>query len=373
MPTYYDLRSAEDLRERDYAQVFPDLSDERRRAIIDGTLRIKATLGAELPPRRADGNILFASWNIRELGHLSRSLPEAYHWMAEIIAHFDLIAIQEVKRTLKGLDIIMRLLGPDWAYVMTDITGGAEGNKERSVYIYNRNRVSPSGLSGEISAWPELREGLAFDSDHPPEQLARSPHITGFTAGWKKFALVNVHLGPGDGDEETKFRRDEVRLLLAALREARDGMWTDNLILVGDMNLYAAADVETVALMSDAGFVEPPSLVGAPTNAAGTEAYDRMFLSNNDYFRLSGERAGFAGGGVVDVFSMVFRDADKAQYRPDVLDAYGGSRDIANDQSVFDSYWRVHWRTRQMSDHLPIWISLEIDDAEAFLRSKRPD
>ncbi|MEI4234919.1 endonuclease/exonuclease/phosphatase family protein [Roseovarius sp. D22-M7] len=372
MPTYHDLRTADDLEERDYAQVFPGLDEHARKRIIDGVLRLKRALQADLPPRRTDDNLLFASWNIREFGHLTGRLPEAYHWIAEIISHFDLVAIQEVKRSLKDLDILMRLLGPHWGYMMTDITGGPAGNKERSVYLYDRRRVQLSGLSGEVAAWPELRAELAFESARPPEQLSRAPHVTGFITGWKRFSLVNVHLAPGDGSEDVRYRRDEVRLLLSALAEARDDMWTENLVLVGDMNLYAARDGDTVALLESDGYVEPQALLGLPTNAAGTEIYDRMFLSSNEYFRLGTRSNGAPSGGTLDLFAHVFRDADKPSYRDAVISEYGGSRDIAGDEDVFDSYWRVHWRTRQLSDHLPIWIELETDDSMAFLTSKKP-
>lgn len=372
MPTYHDLRTAEDQAERDYAQVFVELDARSRTAIIDGILRIKSVLAAGLPPRRTDGNLLFASWNIREFGHLKGRLPESYHWIAEIVAHFDLVAIQEMKSTLRDLDILMRLLGPDWGYIMTDITGGAAGNRERSVYLYDRRRVTPSGLSGEVAAWPELRDRIAFESAAPPEQLSRAPHVTGFVTGWKRFSLVNVHLAPGDDSGEVLFRRDELRLLLAALEEARDTAWTDNMILVGDMNLYSRTDDETVAHLARAGFREPPPLAGLTTNAAATEAYDRMFLSSGDYFRLGSGDGRAPGGGVVDVFEHVFRDEDMAYYRDTVISDYGGSRDIAGDRDVFESYWRVHWRTRQLSDHFPIWVEIETDDSEAFLLSKRP-
>jgi endonuclease/exonuclease/phosphatase family metal-dependent hydrolase len=373
MPTYHDLRTADDLKERDYAQVFPELDWEARKRIIDGVLRLKEALHDELPPRRTDGNLLFASWNIREFGHLSGRLPEAYHWIAEVISHFDLVALQEVKRTLKDLDIVIRLLGPHWAYMMTDITGGPAGNKERSVYLYDKRRVQLSGLSGEVAAWPELRAEINFESAKPPEQLSRAPHVTGFITGWKRFSLVNVHLAPGDRTAEVRYRRDEMRLLLAALAEARDGMWTRNLILVGDMNLYAARDDETVGLLAAEGFVEPQALLGLPTNVAGTEVYDRMFLSSNKYFRLGTRADGAPSGGTLDLFAHVFRDADKSVFRDAVISDYGGSRDIAGDTEVFDFYWQVHWRTRQLSDHRPIWIEIETDDSVAFLTSKRPE
>lgn len=86
--------------------------------------------------------------------------------------------------------IVLRLLGPDWGYIVNDITGGAAGNSERSAYFFNKKRVQFAGLAGEIV----LRDDLTAGSDI--KQLKRTPYITGFQAGWKKFAMINLHLHP---------------------------------------------------------------------------------------------------------------------------------------------------------------------------------
>ncbi len=59
---------------------------------------------------------MVASWNIKELGHTTQRLPEAYFYMAEIIARFDFVVIQEIKSSVKDLEILLRLLGDDWIH-----------------------------------------------------------------------------------------------------------------------------------------------------------------------------------------------------------------------------------------------------------------
>ena len=76
-------------------------------------LRLKAGLDSQIPKRKVDKNLLIASWNIKEFGHTTQRLSEAYFYIAEIIASFDLIAVQEVKSTVKDLNIVMRILGSD--------------------------------------------------------------------------------------------------------------------------------------------------------------------------------------------------------------------------------------------------------------------
>ena len=41
-------------------------------------------------------------------------------------------------------------LGSDWGVILSDVTAGAKGNAERFAFLYDRRRVAPSGLAGEI-------------------------------------------------------------------------------------------------------------------------------------------------------------------------------------------------------------------------------
>ena len=34
------------------------------------------------------------------------------------------------------------------------------------------------------------------------------------------------------------------------------------------------------------------------------------------------------------------------------------------------NYYKTHWRTHQMSDHLPMWVELRIDFSEQYLKRK---
>ncbi|MEM7289148.1 MAG: hypothetical protein AAF412_02050, partial [Pseudomonadota bacterium] len=118
MPYYNDLRPDEDFEDQDYLQIFPPLDTETKIRTIDGIIRLKSGLASHLPSRRHDQNLLIASWNIKEFGHTKQRLPEAYFYIAEIVSHFDLVVVQEVKSTLKDLSILMRLLGDDWEYLV---------------------------------------------------------------------------------------------------------------------------------------------------------------------------------------------------------------------------------------------------------------
>ena len=367
MPNYNDLRPEDDLKKKGFALIFPDMKDAEKKRTIQNILTLRAGLRQEVAAKKADNNLLVASWNIKEFGHTTQRLAESYFYIAEIISVFDLVAIQEVKSTLKDLDIIMRLLGEDWGYIINDITEGTDGNSERSAYLFNKKRVVLAGLAGEIVLWDELTRTSVV------KQLKRTPYIIGFQAGWKTFAMVNLHLNPGESEIDIAYRRAEVELLLKALYEkiSRGRLWNENLILVGDFNLYSGAnkDDPTIQVINQAGFKEVESLIGKDTNASMTESYDRFFMTSNKYFTLAKNNQGLENGGVFNPFNYVFKEEAAGVYKETMKAQYTGSKDL-DDPANLRRYYLNPWRKNQLSDHFPIWFELIIDSSEEFLNEK---
>jgi endonuclease/exonuclease/phosphatase family metal-dependent hydrolase len=368
MPNYSDLRPEADFEERDYEVIFPRWKDNVQKSrTIENLLVLREGLRNKVAAKRADRNLLIASWNIKEFGHTKQRLPEAYFYIAEILSSFDLIAIQEIKSSLKDLNTLMQLLGKDWGFIINDMTEGKDGNFERSAYILNRKRVDFAGLAGEIVLWDDLTK------DSPIKQLKRTPYITGFTSGWKTFAIVNLHLHPGSGEEDIQLRKEEVRLLLTAIHEktSRGHFWNDNLILSGDFNLYAGDDKDnpTIEMINTMGFEEVESLKGVDTNASKTESFDRLFLTSNKYFTIAKDEKGVDVGGVFDPYEIVFKEGQEEQYRTFMLDQYTGDKDT-NEPDFLPKYFKHPWRKNQLSDHFPIWFELLIDSSDEFLQGK---
>ena len=367
MPNYNDLRPEDDLKKKGFALTFPEMLDVEKKRTIQNLLLLRAGLRKEVAVKKAENNLLVASWNIKEFGHTTQRLDEAYFYIAEIISIFDLVAVQEIKSTLKDLDIIMRLLGDDWGYIINDITEGTDGNSERSAYLFNKRRVELAGLAGEIVLWDDLTRTSVV------KQLKRTPYIIGFQAGWKTFAMVNLHLHPGDDDNDIAYRRAEVDLLLKALHEkvSRGRLWNENLILVGDFNLYTGStkDDPTIEIINQAGFKEVENLIGKDTNASMTESYDRFFLTSNKYFTLAKNDQDKENGGVFNPFAYVFKDNQPALYKDYMKQHYTGSKDLDIETNL-RRYFLNPWRKNQLSDHFPIWFELIIDSSDEFLTDK---
>lgn len=101
--------------------------------------------------------VKIATWNIREFGknnYKGRSYEELYY-IAEIISRFDLIALQEIRADMKEFKKMVKILGPLWSYIATDVTDGGPGNQERMVFLYNSEKVHFRNIAGELT----LKEG----------------------------------------------------------------------------------------------------------------------------------------------------------------------------------------------------------------------
>src|SRR4051812_43422054 len=86
----------------------------------------------EVPAKDSEGNLLLASWNLRDFGvpgggfgHGER-LPESYFYIAETLSRFDFVAVQEVN-DLYAWEEVMAILGPNYGFIASDVTEGASG------------------------------------------------------------------------------------------------------------------------------------------------------------------------------------------------------------------------------------------------------
>lgn len=348
MPNYKNLL----LEEGDS----PEVIVQKKRAVKKLKL-LREQLSA-IPRSQLNYNLLLATWNIREFdsGTYGDRTFEANFYIAEIISKFDIVAIQEVNRSLAGLKKVIAILGDDWEYIISDVTEGKRGNDERIAYVFNSRKIQFGGLAGELVVPP--KEEKIPDPDNPDKkitkftplsQLWRTPLISGFSAGWAKFMLCNVHIKWGESELS---RKEEIDQLAAFLKKRSEDptAWARKLILLGDFNISKRTS-DTYQLLLEAGYRSPANHVDITTTVGAKKyQYDRIFIKERD--------AGFEiiSGGKIDLFENVFTDTEEEDYRDLVL---------KKDGTPAKSY--KQWRTHQLSDHQPLWVEFKIQYEAEFL------
>jgi endonuclease/exonuclease/phosphatase family metal-dependent hydrolase len=304
--------------------------------VVEDIVRVRRRLAAcGLPAKTSDANLLIATWNIRAFGPVYEQWTEnpgspkrnlrALAIIAEIIRRMDVVAVQEVRANTSGIRLLVdEFLGPDWGLMLSDVSAGERGNTERLGFLYDRRRVLPSGLAGEI-VLPPTPQG------DPQEQFDRTPYIVGFRAGGERFSLLTAHIRYGAMPAD---RLPELTALANyTAREIRDrsiapGAEERNLIVLGDFNIELRGDNPLFQAFISTGLNVPPQLLGVrSTYNTIPRFYDQIGWFMDESFNLKyTEQAGS-----VDFAGAVYKDLS----------------------SLLMSY--------RVSDHFPLWAEFSID------------
>lgn len=369
MPYYADMNADPGhLLGREWVQDPP-----ARQRTIAGLQRLRSALddpATGAPPKRTlNHSLLLGSWNIREFDSPTwgERLAESYLYMAEIIARFDLLAIQEVREDLRALDRLRSRLGRHWTYLVSDVTEGQAGNGERLGFLYDTRKVRFLGMAGQL-VLPPVRRG---NKTIPSTQVARTPLMAAFQVGWTKFVLATVHILYGEKTAEPEARVEEIRQVAKFLRRRTEQKTEPvrNVVALGDFNIFSSTDATMRALVEDGGFTIPEGIQEIPgTNVPKDKKYDQIaFRSRHGSFEPTGR------AGVFDYYDHVFTDDHEGEYRP-YIDRYIDDRHEAGktspkrpaDVAARRRQYRT-WRTYQMSDHLPLWAELRVDFSDEYL------
>ncbi|MDH7913153.1 endonuclease/exonuclease/phosphatase family protein [Winogradskyella sp. SYSU M77433] len=365
---------------------FPELEDRQR--VIKRLTSLKADLDEKVPEKIFNENVLIATWNIRDFdsnqyGYGPRT-KEAFFYMSEIISSFDLVAIQEVNEDLYAFNRLMYVMGDQWDYIMTDVTEGHSGNGERMAYLYDTNRVSFQKVAGEIVLTPSnLINGK--------KQFARTPFLVGFQSGWFNFKLCTVHIYFGaDSGAKLDQRIEEIDTIAKNIKK-RAKRYDENLILLGDFNIFSP-EHETMQALKKHGFVIPKGIEDHPSNMYKTKHYDQIAFMEKKGEVIYGDQDNSAGA--YDCYSKVFTTRQFKDYQAVVLknlndkltqqqaklaaetDAESRKKieksitkfeSIIADEDQQKDYYKKEWRTFQLSDHLPMWTELKINFSLSYL------
>lgn len=331
-----------------------------------GLLKLKEALDEKIPKRTMAGTLLLATWNIREFDSTKygKRKDEPIYYMAEIIDRFDVVAVQEVRDDLTALERLMDVLGGWWRYLLTDVTEGTVGNRERMAFLYDSRKVRFGGLAGEVV----IPSGKRADGTlGPARQMARTPFLVGFGIDWFRFTICTTHILYGEADPEDPERIEEIRILAGFLadRAGEKHAWAKNMILLGDFNVFDTTDA-TMRAIIDAGFTVPERLQALPSNVPKSKHYDQIaFVAPELENHLE-----LCEAGVFDYYEYVYRQEDEALYAEDMGKAYVETKKGEKRDEKGRTRYYKDWRTHQMSDHLLMWIELKTDFGKVYLDRK---
>lgn len=306
------------------------MTEQPPAAVTEDLDRLRTALGGAIPTR-TESNLLVGTWNIRALGDLTpkwvagpRDTPKrdwhALACLAEVISRFDIVAVQESRRNPKALKRLLATLGAQWQVIISDVTEGSAGNGERLAFLYDSERVQPSGLVGEIVLPPI--------GNDPQRQFARTPYTASFTRAGVEFTLASVHVLWGKSPAE---RLPEITAFARWMRDwaVRPNDWNSNFIVLGDFNLDRVGDPLYEAFIAT-GLWPPTELDKVPRtifdNDNTRHFYDQIawFSKADGTSLLQGLTYGQRAGSF-DFIPHVFRELTRSE---------------------------VSWR---ISDHYPLW------------------
>ena len=320
-----------------------DYSKKDAEWISERLIALRKTIRESKLGERSHDNLVIGSWNIRAFDEGTPRRAESYHYIAEIIDHFDICAVQEIKKDLGPLRKLKGLLGPNWDYFVTDVTEGSKGNGERQAFLFNKNKVRFRNLVGEIV--------LGHDSLIDGKQIARTPFFASFQAGWFRFTLCSVHII--FGDDKSKRTKEISALAKRLVKRAKDE--DEVYVLIGDMNIEKHGDDIFKGLTKNRLTVP----VFGPTNLGGNKHYDQIA------FTSEGKKTHFEASGVVEWRNDVFGEQDKAYYEK--IAQAKRVKDGKKPYKNWNSSYQNHFASFEMSDHLPIWIEIKTDYSDAYL------
>ncbi len=308
--------------------------------------RLIADLDRTIPSKELDRNILIATWNIREFGNVTKKWRAAtgespardfyaVRCIAEIISRFDVVAIQEVQDNIRGLRYVLKVLGPEWNFTLTDVTRGRLGDRERMAFLFDTRKVNMSGLACELVVPEEWLSDI--DEDALQRQFARTPYAVSFRCGDKTFILVTLHVIWGRGAAD---RAPELAAIARWLAEWAEEIseWKHNLIALGDFNIDRHRDRLYQAFTST-GLTVPPDLHRVPRSIFA----DLEEPLGKHYDQI----AWFTGQANVPALSLTYLRGGHFDFADIVMRC----RDLNRRQLSY-----------RISDHYPLWAEFSARD-----------
>jgi len=244
--------------------------------------------------------------------------------IAEVVERFDVTAVQETRRNTTALFGLINLLGSRYKLIASDVTEGGPGNGERLAYVYDSERVQPSGLVGELV--------LPTEASNDVDQFARTPYAAGFVRDSTELALTTVHVLWGKAPADRLGELTDFAQWMRGWAD-RPNDWNRNLLVIGDFNLARTDDPLFGAFIST-GLWPPAEFNDVP-------------------------RTIFDNGNTRHQYDQIAWFSDPTQPNaPSLLDGltntgHGGNFDFIPHAMQSLTKAQISWR---ISDHYPLWL-----------------
>jgi len=300
-----------------------------------------AKLDQVVTAKELSRNLLVGTWNVRDFDRVTnkwrsatgdssiRDLSDVL-CIGEVVRRFDVVAVQDVRKSARAFLLMMQALGEGWAFLVTDVTRGKEGNDERLAFVFDTGGVRPSGLACELVV---AAEDAGISEDVLTKQFAWTPYAVSFASGSDSMTLVTLHVTYGQSSKDRMGELEGIALWLA--RWAKEGdPWAGNLIALGDFNIDRKGDPLYQAFTST-GLRHPDALNYVPRTVFDNPNPKAKPNLAHFYDQI----AWFTGDQGVPMLSLGYRNAG-------MFDFTGG---LIPSTVIKNLSCRV-------SDHFPLWV-----------------
>lgn len=251
-----------------------------------------STDSSSIPPRTT-GTIIIGSFNIQRLGPSKLSDPWVMDKFANIMQHFDVIALQEItssdQRTLPQLVEQINKGGARYSYTISPRIGRkSTGYYEQYAYVFDTSRI---------------RSGAEFSYvvNDEADLLHREPFVGRFeTIGPAvpySFTLINIHTDP----DEISTELDVLADVFVNVRQFEYPQ--DDVLLLGDLN----ADPSKFQKLGQIPGYEP-LILGMATNTRQNRTIDNILTDRQANREFTG-RAGVVN--MEQLFHLQLADAER--------------------------------------------------------------
>jgi len=280
-----------------------------------------SSLHAYQLPQRTNDNIIVASYNIKWLGQTQHDLSK----LAQVIEHFDICGILEIKNEKKLRDLKDALeshTGLSWGYAF-GVRTHRPGGRYHEAYgvVWRKNRV-------------ELGDGVIGGIWDLEEAFRNDPYIISFKRRNFDFSLMLVHTRWSNDSDGS--RANEVAMIAEQIIWMQGFLTDKDIILAGDFNYSGTAQhIKDMAEAANLTQIDPNRKTTFKNDFSDyASAYDHIFITSNTQREFNNNSSDF-----VDATKLVYGNNSSASMKSS---------------------------KSELSDHLPVWatfnVSLPDDD-----------